>query len=110
MSSFELLELFGVTTEEDHEAETRTITIEFAPEDGAVAAAIRDGERPEWKKMLAQSANIAALFRSAKFPNADTDEYGEQFFLPVSRINQIIADRKAIEAGDGVILFPGEAV
>ncbi|MCV7208416.1 hypothetical protein [Mycolicibacterium canariasense] len=108
MSSFELLELFGVTIDEDHENEVRTVTVEFAPEDGAVADALRDGERPEWKQMLAQIANIAALFRSGKFPRAEHEEYGERTFLPVKRIKQIIADRQAVEAGGGLIMFPGE--
>lgn len=106
MSSYELMELFGVTIVDDPETETRTITVDFPPEDGAVALALRDGERPEWKQMLAQSANIAAMFRSAKMPNADTEVYGERMFLPASKVRQFIEDQQAIEAG--VIMFPGE--
>lgn len=106
MSSFKLLELFGVAIVDDPDEETRTIAVDFAPEDGAVAAALRDGERPEWKQALAQVANISAMFRSAKMPNADTDVYGERMFLPASKIRQFIDDQAAIEAG--VIMFPGE--
>lgn len=106
LSSFKLLELFGVTITDDHEAETRTITVDFAPEEGAVAAALRDGERPEWKQALAQVANISAMFRSAKMPNADTEVYGERMFFPASKVRQFIEDQQAIEAG--VIMFPGE--
>lgn len=106
MSSYELMELFGVTITDDPEAETRTIDVEFAPEDGAVAASMRDGERPEWKQAVAQTANISALFRSVKMPKADTDAYGERMFLPACKVRQFVDDQQAIEAG--VILFPGE--
>lgn len=106
MSSFKLLELFGVTIVDDPEAEIRTIEVDFAPEDGAVAALLRDGERPEWKQALAQVANISAMFRSAKMPNADTDVYGERMFFPASKIRQFTEDQQAI--GGGVIMFPGE--
>ena len=108
LSSFDLLEMFGVNIVEDHDTETRTVEIEFAPEDGAVADLVRDGERPEWKQMLGQVANISALFRAAKFPNAETDNYGEQIFYPVSQIKQFVEEISAIESGDAVILFPGE--
>lgn len=107
LSSFDLLELFGVSIEDDPENEERTITIEWPPDDGAVAMAIRDGERAEWKQMLAQIANISALFRSAKFPKADTDEYGERLFFPASRIREFTDVQRAIDDGD-VIMFPGE--
>lgn len=106
MSSFKLLELFGVTITDDPEEEIRTIAVDFAPEDGAVAAKLRDGERPEWKQALAQVANISAIFRGGKFPNADTDAYGERWFLPASKVRQFIDDQAAVEAG--VIMFPGE--
>jgi hypothetical protein len=107
LSSFDLLELFGVVIEDDHEAQERTITIEWPPDDGAVAQAMRDGERPEWKQMLAQIANVSAMFRSAKFPKADTDAYGERMFFPVSKIREFIDVQRAINDGD-VIMFPGE--
>lgn len=108
LSSFDLLELFGVDIVDDQDTETRTVTVEFAPEDGAVADLLRDGERAEWKRMLAQIANISALFRSAKFPNAETDSYGEQVFYPISQVRQLVEDFSAVESGDAVILFPGE--
>lgn len=108
LSSFDLLEMFGVTIIDDPDTETRTVEIEFAPEDGAVADLVRDGERPEWKRMLAQVANISAIFRAAKFPNADSEHYGEQVFYPVSQIKQFVEDISVIESGGAVILFPGE--
>jgi hypothetical protein len=97
MSSFELLELFGASVVDDPEKKTRTIRVDFAPENGAVADALRGGERPEWKRMLAQSANIAAFFRASKMPDADTDEYGEQLFLPVRRQRELEAERMELE-------------
>jgi len=110
LSSFDLLELFGVSVVDDPELEERTITVEWPPDDGAVALAMRDGERAEWKQMLAQIANISAMFRSAKFPKAETDEYGERLFLPVSRVREFVEDQKALAAAvdGGVIMFPGE--
>jgi hypothetical protein len=97
MSSYELIELFGASVTDDPETETRTIRIDFAPEDGAVADALRGGERPEWKQAVVQTASISALFRSAKFPDADTSEYGEQLFLSIDRIREIEAEQHARE-------------
>ena len=107
MSSFELLELFGVSIEDDPQSRERTIRIEWPPDDGAVDKAMRDGERSERDQMLAQIANISAMFRSAKFPKADTDEYGERLFFPASKIREFIDTQRAIDDGD-VIMFPGE--
>ncbi|AEN79876.1 tail assembly chaperone [Mycobacterium phage PhancyPhin] len=100
MSSYELLELFGVTVAEDEETETRTIVVEWPPESGAVAAVVRDGDRPEWQKMLAQVANISALFRSAHLPKADTEAYGEQLFFPISKTREFIETQQAVADGE----------
>jgi hypothetical protein len=105
MSSFKLLELFGVTITDDPEAEIRTIVVDFAPEDGAVSAALRDGERPEWKQALAQVANISALFRSYKFPKADTEQYGERLFIPVAEQRRAIEDQRVVADGDTLSEF-----
>src|SRR5262245_35368973 len=64
MSSFELLELFGASVVDDLKAKTRTIRIEFAPEDGEIANALRGGDRPEWQQMLAQAANEIQVLRA----------------------------------------------
>lgn len=98
MSSFTLLELFGVTVTDDPEAQTRTIRVDFAPEDGALAAAMREGERPEWKQALAQSANVLAVLRCAHAPDADGEEYGERLFLPIERLRELEAEHLAREA------------
>lgn len=92
MSSFELMELFGVSIDDDPETETRTISVDFAPEDGAVASAMRNGERPESKQMIAQCANTLAVLRVAQAPGADGDEYGERLFLPVWRQRELDAE------------------
>lgn len=105
MSSFELLELFGVSIDDsvtldgktfdadtpivtsagwstaavlEAADKTRTIRVDFAPEDGALADALRDGERPEWKRMLAQTANETAVLRAGQVKGAD--DYGSQIF------------------------------
>lgn len=118
MSSYELLELFGVDVidpetrtvwacvyspdagmrilqqiaVEVDENPVRTIQVDFAPEDGVLASALRDGERPEWKQMLAQSANESAVLRAAQVQGADGDEYGSRLFLPVWRERELIAE------------------
>lgn len=85
MSSHELLELFGARIVDDPEARTRTVCIDFAPENGAVAKAMRGGERPELEQMVAQAANEMAVIRTAFVPNADTDQYDSRIFLSASR-------------------------
>lgn len=85
LSSFELLELLGASVEDDEENKIRTIRADFAPEDGALAAVMRGGDRPEWKQMLAQSANELSVLRVAQVPGADGDEYGARLFMPIER-------------------------
>lgn len=92
MSSYELLELFGAAIVDDPAAKTRTIRFDFPPEDGAVAGELRGGERPEWKRMLAQIANETAVLRAAQVQGADADEYGSQLFLPMWREREFAAD------------------
>lgn len=124
MSSFELLELFGgsvvdpemrtviacvtgpdgravgeITIPVDEaglyaEKPQRTIRIEFAPEDGVLADALRDGNRSEWKQMLAQSANELAVISVVQAPEADRDEYGSRLFLPMDRMRELIDDEQ----------------
>jgi hypothetical protein len=97
MSSYELLELFGASVEDDPVNKVRTIRIDFAPEDGVLAEALRGGERPEWKQMLAQSANELAVLRVAQAPDANADEYGEQLFLPVARQREYVEEQRLLE-------------
>jgi hypothetical protein len=94
LSSFELLELFGVYTSYNAAERTRTIRVEFVPEDGALAAALLRGERPEWKQMLAQVASTTAVIRAKVVPNADSDEYGERLFLPVWRERELFEEHQ----------------
>lgn len=92
MSSYELLELFGVSFHDDPVAKVRTIRVDFAPENGELAKAMRDGERPEWQQMLAQSANETAVLRAAYVPDAQSDEYGSRLFFPVPKLREFAAD------------------
>lgn len=89
MSSYELLELFGVTVAEDPDTKTRTIRVDFAPDDGALATELRGGELPEWQQMVRQSANTLAVLRAAQVPGAAADEYGERLFFPLSKLLEI---------------------
>lgn len=122
MSSYELLELFGAGVDESvtvadaqfdadtpivtsaglstveilAEEKSRTIHVDFPPEDGAVATALRCDERPEWKQMLAQSANSLAILRVVQAPDADTEAYGERLFLPVERQRELADEQQAM--------------
>lgn len=121
MSSFELLELFGVTIIEpegqlrsvrihgDIPGRLRTIRIypddaatfvrvEFAPEDGALAEALRGGGRPEWKDAVCQSANELSVLRVIQAPEAKADEYGARLFLPVDRQRELAAEDEHLRA------------
>lgn len=89
MSSYELLELFGVSVIDDPAAQTRTIRVDFAPDDGALATALRSGELPEWQQMMRQSANTLAVLRAAQVPGAAADEYGERLFFPLAKLLEI---------------------
>jgi hypothetical protein len=99
LSSFELLELFGISIVSDPKAKVRTIRVDFAPEDGALAKELRGGELPEWQQMVRQSANTLAVLRAAQVPNAQADEYGERLFFPLDKLAEIDAeeDRRRAE-------------
>lgn len=81
MSSRELLELFGVTVDDDPKAKVRTITIDWPPEDGAVALAMRGGERPEWQQMTAQIANESSVLRATYAQGATAEDYAARLWL-----------------------------
>lgn len=65
MSSFELLELFGVRFEDDAENRVRTIYADHAPELGAVARAMRNGHWSEMELIIAETFNELARLRSS---------------------------------------------
>ena len=94
MSSYELLELFGISIVDDPAEKVRTIRVDFAPEHGALASALRGGEIPEWQQMVRQSTNTLAVLRAAQVPGAQADEYGERLFFPPSKIAEIDAEEQ----------------
>lgn len=98
MSSFELLELFGVDILDDPDTKTRTIRVDFPPEDGALAEALRGGERPEWKQAIAQAANELAVIRVVQAPDAQADEYGSRLFLPPHRQRELMEEDERLRA------------
>lgn len=86
MSSFKLLELFGVATVPDPEdADKRLIEVDFAPEDGAVAKARRDGDWPEETKILAEMHKELAIYHAAKYRQSDKNYKATVFLSPVER-------------------------
>lgn len=99
MSSYELLELFGAVITEDSDRQERTIEVEFAPENGALARALRGGERSERDQAIVQTANEVAVIRAAKVPGAHADEYESRLFLPMARLREI-ADEQRLRAED----------
>lgn len=118
MSSYELLELFGAEVDDivtvggaEFDADTpivtsngwstvariadektRTIRVDFPPEDGALALAMRGGERAEWQQMLAQSANELAVMRASFAPDAQADKYDARLFLSAARARHYEAE------------------
>ena len=65
MSSFELLELFGVSFEDDPKARTRSFRVDFAPEDGALAKAMRGGRRSRAEIVRDETFNEVARLRAS---------------------------------------------
>lgn len=98
MSSYELLELFGARVVDDTGTMIRTIHVDFAPEDGALAKAMRGGEGTELVQAMRQSANEMAVLRAAFVPNADASQYGSRFFLPLSLRQGFEAEREELRA------------
>lgn len=98
MSSYKLLELFGARIVDDPAAKARTIHMDFAPENGAVAKAMRDGEGTELVQATRQIANETAVLRAAYVPNADASQYGSGFFLPPAIARQNRAERERAQA------------
>ena len=63
------------------EEKVRTIRVDFAPEDGALAAPARRGA----SRVAADGASVGqhlAVLRAAQVPGAHADEYGERLFFP----------------------------
>lgn len=98
MSSYKLLEMFGARIVDDPAAKARIIHMDFAPEDGAVAKAMRDGEGTELVQATRQIANETAVLRAAYVPNADASQYGSGFFLPLAIARQNRAERERVQA------------
>lgn len=97
MSSYELLELFGYRAVPDpDDVEKRLIEVDFAPEDGAVAKARRDGDWPEWVKILAELHKEDALYHAAKYRQSDKSYKATVFLSPVERRER--AERELAEA------------
>ena len=63
LSSYELLELFGVTVVDDPEQMVRTLRIDFPPKDGAVDTALREGGFNRQESIAAATFNELALNR-----------------------------------------------
>lgn len=93
MSSFELLELFGVTIEEDDDGE-RTIKVDWAPENGAVDKAVREGGYTLLEQMAAETHNEVARLRLWYHVGHGGDKY-EPFEFVDPRIERARAEHEA---------------
>lgn len=133
MRSYELLELFGAEVDDivligDVEFDagtpiitsrgwstvaliadkkTRTIRVDFPPEDGSLALAMRGGERAEWQQMLAQSANELAVMRATFAPDAQADQYDARLFLSAARARHYEAEAAEAAADNNDSGGPG---
>lgn len=119
MSSFELLELFGVEIIEPKgelrsvrvQGDTpghlrvmrifpkdacRVIRVDFTPEEGELAKVMRGGERAEWKQAVCQTANTSAILRAVHAPDAQPDEYGEKLFFPIAKQREFAAESERL--------------
>ncbi|GJJ22280.1 hypothetical protein MTY414_59530 [Mycolicibacterium mageritense] len=87
LSSYELLELFGVAyVDVVEDGETRKlIELEHAPEDGAVAKAIRGGDWPEWVQILAELHKEESVYHAAKYSTPRKKHQATVFLSPVER-------------------------
>lgn len=65
MSSYELLELFGVRFKDDPKLRVREMHVDFAPERGAVAKALRQGGWTEDQLIAAETFNEIARLRAS---------------------------------------------
>ena len=88
MSSFELLELFGVDIDDDEATKTRTISIEFAPDQGMLAKAMRRGGWSEQQQAVFQIANELAVLRASQVQGVDADVYGSRLFIPPQKVRE----------------------
>lgn len=96
MSSFELLELFGVRFEDDLETRTRSIFVEFAPDEGALAKALRNGGWSEDQQIRAETFNEIARLR-ASFHASKGREYA---YEPFVFEDPAVREQKAQEADE----------
>lgn len=87
MSSYELLEL-----------------LEFMPEEGALAKAIRGGERPDWQQMLAQIANETAVLRASQVQGVDSSDYGSRLWLSLAKIREQIEQIEESEEAQEAVM------
>lgn len=95
LSSFELLELFGVRFEDDPETRTRSIFVDFAPEQGAVAVALRDGGWTEDQLVAAETFNEIARLR-ASFHTANGGKQAS--YEPFAFEDPTVRERRALES------------
>lgn len=65
MSSYELLELFGVSFVDDEETRIRSIRVDFAPDDSALARSMRGGAWSEAELIRAETFNEIARLRAS---------------------------------------------
>lgn len=93
LSSYKLLEWFGATITDDEDNKVRTIVVEFAPENGALAKALRDGGFSRFEEMVAETHNeIARLRTSFHVVNGGESYEPPEFVDP--RVEKLRAEAK----------------
>ena len=93
LSSFKLLEWFGATINDDPDKHVRTIVVEFAPENGALAKAMRDGGFTRIEEMLSETHNEIARLRTSFHVVNGGDKYEPPEFVD-PRVEKLRAQAK----------------
>lgn len=105
MSSFTLLELFGIDyVDVVEDGQTRKLVDpKFAPEQGAVAKTVRDGDWPEWVAILAEIHKEQAIFHASHYRRSDKRYKATVFQSPVERRKrheQAVVDARDLEESE----------
>lgn len=73
--------------------------IEFLPDEGALAQALRDGDMPPWQQMIRQIANETAVLRAGQVQGVNGEDYGTRLWVPPAVA--AAQDKKLQEAEEG---------
>lgn len=79
------------------------VLLEHAPETGPYKTALRDGNWPEWVKILANIHKELALYRAAKYVGGPNEYIPNVFLDPIERVdrfNEAQQEQQELESSD----------